>query len=124
MRIIIAGGRDFKDLDYLTDKVALTVSNLDQDDIQIISGAARGADRMGELFAIDHKYPIRQFRANWELHGKSAGYKRNVQMAEYADALIAFWDGQSKGTGHMIDIARSKGLKVRVYSYPVESTPF
>ena len=59
-------------------------------------------------------YPIKRFPADWENLGRGAGYVRNVQMAFYADALIAFWDGESRGTKHMIDIAKEKGLMVRV----------
>ncbi len=58
--------------------------------------------------------PIKKFPANWTAYGMSAGYKRNQQMAENADALIALWDGESKGTKHMIDIATQKGLWVHV----------
>lgn len=52
-----------------------------------------------------------------DLYGKSAGYKRNSEMAEIADALIAFWDCSSKGTKDMIDIAKNKNLLVRVIKY-------
>lgn len=55
--------------------------------------------------------------ADWDLYGKSAGFKRNVQMAEYADALVAFWDGASSGTKHMIETAQKMGLDVRVKKY-------
>lgn len=59
------------------------------------------------------------FKADWDKHGKAAGFKRNTEMAKYADALIAFWDGKSKGTKHMIDTAKSHNLKVRVIAYNV-----
>ena len=58
--------------------------------------------------------PVRYFPADWRTLGKSAGYQRNIQMAQYADALIAFWDGQSKGTKHMVETAQEFGLDVRV----------
>lgn len=61
--------------------------------------------------------PVDEFRADWDTHGKSAGYKRNSQMADHADMLIAFWDGKSKGTKHMIDLARAKKLIVKVVKY-------
>ena len=59
------------------------------------------------------------FPADWDLEGKSAGFKRNVKMAEYADALVAFWDGESKGTKHMIEIAKEKGLDIRIKRYHI-----
>ena len=65
-------------------------------------------------YANERGYPIKQFPADWNKYGKSAGYKRNEEMAKYADALIAFWDGKSKGTKHMIDLAKRYGLKVKV----------
>lgn len=115
MKVIIAGGRDFSDYELLKTKCDNILSN--SSDISIVSGTARGADILGEHYALEHGYPVHKYPADWETHGKSAGYKRNVQMAEVADALIAFWDGQSRGTKHMIDIATNMELKVRVIKY-------
>lgn len=115
MKVIIAGGRLFNDYELLVQRCTHALSN--QEDIEIVSGTANGADKLGERFAKDNGYSIIQFPADWDKFGKSAGYKRNAQMSEYADALIAFWDGKSKGTKHMIDLAKKTGLKVKVYSY-------
>lgn len=82
-----------------------------------MSGTANGADQLSERWAKEFGYLIKYFPANWEKYGKLAGYKRNKQMAEYADALIAFWDGKSKGTKHMIDLAKEQNLQVRVVRY-------
>lgn len=60
-----------------------------------------------------HNIPLELYPADWNGYGKSAGYRRNVQMAQVADALIAITNG-SPGTKHMIDIANEKGLKVFV----------
>jgi hypothetical protein len=90
---------------------------VNQKDVEIVSGTAAGADTLGERYAQEKGYEVKKFPAQWDLYGKSAGYKRNQQMAEYADGLIAFWDGKSRGTKHMIDIATNKGLKVRVIRY-------
>ena len=81
---------------------------------EILSGAYKGADLLGERYAAERNYPIKQFPANWSRYGKSAGYKRNNEMALYADVLIAFWNGKSKGTKHMIELATQASLKVRV----------
>lgn len=115
-KVIIAGGRDFNDYSRLCEHVTHLLRN-QYKGIEVVSGGARGADSCGEQYAIEYNYPIKLFEAQWEEYGKSAGYRRNVEMAEYADALIAFWDGKSKGTKHMIDIAKEKGLKVRVVRY-------
>ena len=115
MKVIIAGGRGFNDYDLLCRKADKILSR--QSEIEIVSGAARGADKLGERYADERGYTIKRFPADWGTFGKKAGYMRNEDMAEYADALIAFWDGTSKGTKHMIDIARNNDLKVRVITY-------
>lgn len=113
-KVIIAGGRDFNDYNKLREVCDYYFKN--QIDIEIVSGCARGADSLAIQYAKERGYQVKKFPANWDL-GKQAGYLRNVEMGEYADALIAFWDGESRGTKHMIDIANNLGLKVRVYTY-------
>lgn len=116
MKIIIAGGRDFSDFEKLKASVDDAVSNINSN-IEIVSGTARGADLLGEQYAKNHGYNIKQFPAEWDKYGKAAGYRRNSQMAKYADMLIAFWDGSSKGTQHMINLAKKEGLKVTTILY-------
>jgi len=115
MKVIIAGGRDFNDYDLLCEKCDKILSR--QTEIEIVSGRARGADQLGEKYATMRGYPIKMFPAKWSEHGKQAGYIRNTEMAEYADALIAFWNMESRGTEHMIDIARENKLKIRIITY-------
>jgi hypothetical protein len=110
MKLIIAGSRDFEDYEYLKENI----SSINGVITEVVSGTARGADRLGERYADEHGIKCKKIPANWDKYGKSAGYKRNEQMAKYADNLIAFWDGKSKGTGHMIDIAKRLGLNVHV----------
>jgi len=112
MKIIIAGGRTFNDYELLCQNCDKAFSL--QTEIEIVSGTANGADKLGEKYAKEKGYPIKQFPADWDKFGKSAGYKRNEEMAKYADALIAFWDNKSKGTKHMIELAKKYGLKVKV----------
>lgn len=113
-RVIIAGTRDFSDYQLLRDKCDAILSAKRQDsNIVVISGTARGADRLGERYARERGYEIRQFPADWLNDEKKAGPIRNAKMADNADALIAFWDGQSRGTKNMIDTAKRKGLAVR-----------
>lgn len=88
--------------------------------IEIVSGTAKGADSLGEKFANNMGYKIKTFPPAWEEFGKAAGYIRNKEMAEYADALIVFWDGESKGTKHMIDLATKKNLKIKIIRYKNE----
>jgi glycerophosphoryl diester phosphodiesterase len=115
MKVIIAGGRTFTDYGLLCQSADRALSK--QTEVEIVSGTAKGADLLGERYAADRGYPVKKFPADWDRYGKSAGYRRNAEMAEYADALIAFWDGTSRGTKHMIDLAHERGLKVRVISY-------
>lgn len=108
MRTIVAGSRSVTDQSV----VDAAIKGCGWTPTVIISGTARGVDTLGENWARANNVPIERFPANWSLYGKRAGYLRNQQMADNADALIAVWDGQSHGTHHMIAIARSAGLKV------------
>jgi hypothetical protein len=114
-RVIIAGSRTFADYELLCKKCDIYLSSLS--DIEIVSGAANGADRLGEKYARSKGYPIKQFFANWEEYGKSAGYRRNEEMAKYAHALIIFWDRESRGSKHMIDLAKKYNLAIKIVSF-------
>lgn len=82
----------------------------------VLSGTAVGADRLGELWAASKGIPVERYPANWKLYGKAAGYRRNVEMASKAEALIALWNGYSLGTKHMVHIATERGLHVLVHA--------
>ena len=118
-KIIIAGGRDFNDYKLLKQKCDYLLSKVVEagDEIIIVSGQTRGADLLGEKYAYEKDYKINKYPANWKMYGKKAGYIRNEQMAKASHALIAFWDGESKGTKHMIDLAVKYNLKVRIVEY-------
>lgn len=111
MRTIIAGSRDCTDKKYLL----AALEECGWLPTVVISGDARGADTLGEEWAIENDIPVEKFPADWATYGKSAGFLRNEEMAKNADALIALWDGQSTGTKHMIACAKKHGLKIRVY---------
>jgi hypothetical protein len=115
IKVIIAGGRNFDDFNRLCQICDEFLQ--DQNNIEIVSGAYKGADLLGERYAAERNYPIKQFPANWRQYGKSAGLKRNTEMASYADILIAFWDGESKGTKHMIELATQVGLSVQIFYF-------
>ena len=117
IKVIIAGTRDFNDYDYLKKNVDYFLQDFNPNKIEIVSGNARGADKLGERYAKEHNLPVKLFSANWDKYGKRAGYLRNQEMADYSDMLIAFWDEKSKGTKHMIDIAKKQGLTVIVVGY-------
>lgn len=115
MKLIIAGGRDFSNYDLLCEEVSKIIAGVPC--IEIVSGGARGADLLGEHYAIDKGIPVKRFPADWEKYGKSAGFRRNAEMAKYADWCICFWDGKSKGTGHMINLAKEAGLNIKIVTY-------
>lgn len=110
MRVIIAGSRDITEYTHLLNAFATTgwIPHT------ILSGGARGADALGEVYAYDNSIDLNIYPAEWDKHGKKAGFIRNKLMAENADALIALWDGESKGTAHMIHAATELGLMVHV----------
>ena len=116
MKTIIAGSRNFTDYKKLSEVCDQFLQ--DQTDIEIVSGGYyKGADKLGIQYAKERGYKITQFPANWEKYGKAAGPKRNEQMANYADALIAFWNRKSKGTKHMIELAKQANLKIEICHY-------
>lgn len=118
-KVIVAGTRSFSDYPLLhsfCDNLLLQKELLY--DIVIVSGTAKGADRLGEQYAIEHGYRLEKFPADWDKYGRAAGMIRNSQMADNAQALIAFWDGKSRGTKNMIDVANRKGLMVYIAKYP------
>lgn len=106
MKVIIAGTRNFNDYEKL--KKELDLFRATKEVTEIVSGACKGADLLGEKYAKENNIPIKQFPANWEAYGKKAGPIRNEEMANYADYLIAFWDSESRGTKNMIDLMRRK----------------
>lgn len=121
-RVIIAGSRTIDSQMFIFDKLDTLLSQKiqEKEQIQIVSGTARGVDRIGEQYAAARGFLCKQYPADWNTHGKKAGYLRNCQMAENADALVAFWDGNSPGTRHMIETAKAHGLAVRVIRIKTE----
>lgn len=113
MKTIIAGGRDFNDLDFF----AKCISDYPHPITEVVCGGAKGADATGKLYADAMEIPCVMFNAQWNQYGKAAGPIRNEQMGRYADALIAFWDGESRGTKHMIKFAEAQGLVVTIFNY-------
>lgn len=114
MKVIVAGSRTFTD--YSLVKEALDAL-YDETDIEIVSGTARGADKMGERWAKENGKTVHEFFPDWDGLGKSAGYKRNEDMAKFADACICFYNGKSPGTKHMINLAKQYKLKLKVIRY-------
>lgn len=117
MRIIVAGSRTFNDYKLLEETLDNIIKEERIDNPIIISGTANGADKLGEIYAHNKGYKVLQFRPDWDKYGKSAGYIRNTEMAEAGDILVAFWDGKSKGTEHMINIMKNKNKHGFIIKY-------
>ena len=120
MKVIVAGGRDFKDYKLLKE----TLDSFQQEYgsiTEVVSGTAKGVDKLGEKYANENNIPIKRFVPDWEGLGKKAGHVRNRQMGDYAKEhngmLVAFWDKHSRGTKGMINYAKRIGLKSVVIDY-------
>jgi hypothetical protein len=114
MRTIIAGSRGVTRQVEVDQAVALSGFEV----TEVVSGTAAGADTLGERWAEARGVPVKQFPAQWigpRGLDRGAGHARNQLMANYADALIAVWDGRSRGTQDMIRRAKKRGLAVFIY---------
>jgi len=123
MNILIAGSRNFNDYNFLKEEVNNILINK-YDNITIISGCAKGVDKFGEKFAAEYNINVLKFPAQWDLHGKKAGYLRNEEMVNFLnkenDFAIFFWDGESKGTTHTINLCKKKGIKSYIFIFKNE----
>lgn len=130
MKIAVVGSREFKDKNFVfdtlnnilkstfidqKDKIRKRASTYTFDPITIISGGAKGVDSWGEEFAHCQNCLVKIFYPDWDKYGKRAGFLRNELIINEADKVIAFWDGQSKGTKHSIDLAIKAGKPVDIY---------
>lgn len=117
-KLIVAGSRSFNDYDLMT-RVLYAMADVEFSDraLSIVSGMARGADALAVRFAQEHKVKLYKFPANWNGLGKRAGFIRNTQMGDFSDGLLAFWDGQSNGTKHMVEYMHKLQKPVHIIKY-------
>ena len=115
-KVIIAGSRSYdKGICYIheiLEELCIPVN-------EVVCGMAIGADLAGKAWAEDRGIPIKEFPANWSKYGKRAGILRNIEMGDYADELVALWDGKSRGTKHMIDYMTKLGKPTHVHYFAV-----
>lgn len=111
VRTIIAGSRHLTDPELVERAVIASGFKISV----VLSGRARGIDQLGEGWAKKNGTPVELYPANWNEHGRAAGPLRNREMVSKAEALIAVWDGVSRGTEDCIAEARRRGLKVFVF---------
>ena len=114
-RVVIAGCRDYNNYKEAKEYIDFCLSDIrKENEIIIVSGCASGADSMGERYAEENGLKVERYPADWAKFGRSAGPKRNRQMAEASDCVICFWDGKSRGTKSMIDCANKCGKSVKI----------
>ena len=114
-RVVVAGCRDYTDYENAKQFIDFCISNIRKNnEIIIVSGGAKGADMLGERYARENGLKIERYLADWETYGKSAGPRRNMQMAKVCDYVICFWDGKSSGTASMIAYAKERNIPIRI----------
>ena len=107
MRVIIAGSRSIVSFE----SVRLAIEHSGFQISEVVCGCARGADTLGERWGVERGIPIKRFPADWQRFGRSAGFRRNSDMAQYAEALVLIWDGSSRGSASMLRLARERRLR-------------
>jgi YspA, cpYpsA-related SLOG family len=110
MKLIVAGSRTFRDYALLASVLGPQRHRI----TELLHGGARGADHLAFRWAVRHHVRSRCFAADWERFGRSAGLRRNHQMAQEGDVLVCFWDGVSKGSAHIISCMQQLGKPVVV----------
>jgi hypothetical protein len=106
MKVVICGSRDLQNYQLVEEAVTRSGFEIST----VLSGSSRGVDRLGIAFARNHHHPVQVFMPEWERFGKRAGMVRNREMAQTAEAVIAIWDGQSRGTRNIIELASNRHL--------------
>jgi YspA, cpYpsA-related SLOG family len=123
MKVVIAGSRKIHE-DYYKD-LLIAIKNSGYEITEVVSGCAIGVDRMGERFARSMNIPVKPMPADWTRYGTSAGPIRNKKMAEYADAAIILWDGESPGSKNMFENMKTLGKPVYLWfvQVPLDDNP-
>lgn len=117
-KVLVAGTRTFSDYDLLAKR--LDVATFWFSDVVLVSGGAKGADRLAERWAYSKKYTVVQFIPDWTRHGKAAGPIRNQEMVDYVKdggVAIFLWDGKSPGTKDCVERCQKAGVRHKVFRY-------
>lgn len=120
MKILVCGSRDFNSYDILKNKMDELLKLIDKNNVTIIQGNAEGADKLAGIYALNNQINCITVPAKWNIYGKSAGFKRNIEMLDMLsneDMVVAFSVNNSKGTQHTIDTALSRKIKVVLFKF-------
>jgi len=107
MRVAVIGSRNL----YVNDLEKYIPENT----TEIVSGGAKGVDTSARYYALKNNIPLKEFLPEYDKYGRSAPLKRNLLIIDYADIVLAFWDGKSRGTKYVIDNCNKRNVKVVVY---------
>ena len=107
MRVAVIGSRGLH-VDHLEDYLPEGVT-------EIVSGGAKGIDTCAKDYALRHGLKLTEFLPEYEKYGRGAPLRRNITIIEYADFVLAFWDGKSRGTKYVIDNCKKRNIPVAVY---------
>ena len=107
MRVAVIGSRGLQ-VNHLEDYLPEGVT-------EIVSGGARGIDACAKDYALRHGLKLTEFLPEYEKYGRGAPLRRNITIIEYADFVLAFWDGRSRGTKYVIDNCKKRNIPVAVY---------
>ncbi|MBR2861832.1 MAG: DUF2493 domain-containing protein [Clostridia bacterium] len=114
-RIVVAGSRNFNEYSVAKKYIDACIKDLKNSCTFIfVSGTCKGADLLGEKYAIENGFEIERYPAQWNIYGRGAGIRRNEQMAQVSDIVICFWDGKSKGTKSMIELAKKNNKTIYI----------
>ena len=113
MRVAVIGSRGLQ-IDHLEDY-------LPDDVTEIVSGGAKGVDTCARNYALRHGLKLTEFLPEYGKYGRGAPLRRNIAIIEYADLVLAFWDGRSRGTKFVIDNCSKRNIPVVVYQFPAGS---
>ena len=114
-KVIIAGCRDYNNYDEAKEYIDFCISRIKKEYTLIfLSGGCKGADAIGERYAKENGFDVEKYPAQWKVYGRSAGPKRNKNMAEVSDYIICFWDEKSRGTKSLIDCAIECGKPIKI----------
>ena len=120
-KILVCGCRNFDDTDLLNITLSNVLTELKDEKCEFVEGGAKGADSLAKKFAEEHGIPVKEFPADWKCYGRFAGPIRNKKMLEYGNTgnsmLVAFWDGKSKGTKNMINLAQRARLEIQIVNF-------
>lgn len=116
--LAVIGSRDFADYTLLC--LVLDEYRKIYPEITFVSGGARGADRFAARYALSHGIEIQEILPKWDMYGKRAGFMRNSGIVAAADEVLAFWDGQSKGTQDSIKKAQQANKLLTIIDYTKE----